>query len=232
MFFIWLLFIALISMLALGLLPDAFCRRYTPLLIGVMRLQALLVGASVLGILFWCFRQTLPLDISLIDQGTNQWGFYLDGLSLTMLTLVAFMTGVVGQFSVRYLDGEAAQGRFIKWLSVTAAAVMCFILSNHLLLFMGAWMLSSLGLHQLLTHYSDRAQALLAARKKFVVSRLGDLFLLGAFALIYQSLGSWNYTPLFEYRHGAGGSDTPGLFFAGGRGHDKVCAVSPSQLVA
>jgi NAD(P)H-quinone oxidoreductase subunit 5 len=199
MVFVWMFLITLISMSFWGLLPDRLCNRYTSLAIIFMRVQTLLIFFSVLGVSGWALSQSLPLDLSFIQLGSHRLGFYFDGLSLTMLTLVSFMTAIAGQFSVRYLDGEPMQGRFLKWLCITAASVLLFIASNHLLLFLVAWTASSLGLHQLLTHYSDRTQALLAARKKFVVSRLGDAFLIGAFGLIYHALGSWNYTSLFAH---------------------------------
>lgn len=197
MVFIWLFLLVLLSMFALTLVPSRLCNRYPTVILNLMRIQAAGAMLSVLGLTGWSAFQPLPIDISFVHWGEHALGFYLDGLSLTILSLVSFMTLIVGQFSVRYLANDPEQGRFAKWLTVTAASVLLFVISNHLLLFMAAWMMSSLGLHLLLTHYRRRSQAILAARKKFLVSRLGDIFLLGAFSLIYQGIGSWNYSTLF-----------------------------------
>ncbi len=53
-----------------------------------------------------------------------------------------------------------------------------------------AWIASSLALHQLLTFYSDRSAALIAAHKKFIASRLAELCLAVALALIYRETGT------------------------------------------
>ena len=53
-----------------------------------------------------------------------------------------------------------------------------------------AWLAASLTLHQLLTFYNDRPQALIAAHKKFIASRVADLCLFLAVALIGATLGS------------------------------------------
>lgn len=198
MIFVSLFSLVVLSMLAFALLPDRLCNRYRRQTIGLMLWQTRLALLSIVGILVTSLFQPLPLNFVFVSLGQHQLGLYLDALSLTLLTLVSFMAAIIGQFSLRYLDGEATQGRFMKWLSFSAATVLLFVASNHLILFMAAWIASSLGLHQLLTHYADRPQAILAARKKFLVSRLGDLFLIAAFSLIYFTFGSWNYGDLFS----------------------------------
>ncbi len=55
-----------------------------------------------------------------------------------------------------------------------------------------AWTATSLALHQLLTFYPDRTGALVAAHKKFLVSRLADLCLLACLPLVHASVGSLN----------------------------------------
>ena len=87
---------------------------------------------------------------------------------------------MIARFSIRALDGEPGQGRFFVWLSFTVGAVLLVVVvSRNLLMFTAAWMLTSLGLHMLLLQYPDRPWAVWAARKKFLISRLGDCFLLG-----------------------------------------------------
>ncbi len=68
------------------------------------------------------------------------------------------------------------------WATVTAAYGL--MICDHLLLLWLAWFATSIGLHQLLTFYKDRPQANIPARKKFLISRLGDFAMLGAIALI------------------------------------------------
>lgn len=124
-------------------------------------------------------------------------GVYIDGLSVSMMLLISFIGWVIAKFSVRYLDGEATQGRFTKWINFTLGAVLLLVISRNLIMFSVAWILTSFGLHQLLTHYGERHWALIAARKKFLISRIGDLFLIAALGLTYWSFGSFEYDSLF-----------------------------------
>jgi NAD(P)H-quinone oxidoreductase subunit 5 len=76
--------------------------------------------------------------------------------------------------------------------------VLFVIVSGNLLAFTLAWIATSLGLHQLLMFYPERPAAVIAARKKFLASRLGDLCLIVAMILLYRMFGSLDYAVLFS----------------------------------
>ncbi len=133
------------------------------------------------------FSPELPVSISL----------YIDGVSLLMLTLVAFVGWVILRFSLRYLDGEHGQGRYYRWTSLTLGAVCVMVVSGNLVMFIAAWVTTSLGLHQLLLHYSDRPAAKRAAWTKFTISRIGDAALIAASVLIYRQFGTLDFPELF-----------------------------------
>jgi NAD(P)H-quinone oxidoreductase subunit 5 len=118
-------------------------------------------------------------------------------ITAVLLPLAALLLAVVSHFSLRYLQGDPGQARFSVWLSLTGASVFGIILAPNLLAFALAWASTSLCLHRLLAFYPHRPGALLAARKKFLVSRLGDLCLLGALYLAYAQFGSWNFDAIF-----------------------------------
>jgi uncharacterized protein YbcC (UPF0753/DUF2309 family)/NADH:ubiquinone oxidoreductase subunit 5 (subunit L)/multisubunit Na+/H+ antiporter MnhA subunit len=109
----------------------------------------------------------------------------LDVVSVTMLVLISFVGWVVLRFSASYLDGEARQGAFCGWLAATLAAVLMLVQAGNLLQLLGAWIATSLSLRQLLLFYPGRVQARRAARKKFVVARIGDAALAVACVLLF-----------------------------------------------
>lgn len=182
-----------------GLIPSRWANRH----VGAMRRLATGLSAGALGLVlaasttlavlgpldtpFWEGHFRVPMSV----------GIYFDSLSAVMLLLVSFIGVIVTRYSLRYLDGEPAQGRFLRWIMFTLGAVMWLIVSRNLLMFTGAWVLTSFGLHQLLTHYADRPRAILAARKKFLISRLGDVLLIAALALTYRIFGSFEYSEVF-----------------------------------
>ena len=122
---------------------------------------------------------------------------YFDVLTAVMLLLVSFVGTAVTRYARNYMEGDPEQGHFCKWLSVTIGAVLGVIVSGNLLWFTLAWMLTSLSLHRLLTFYPNRPGALLAARKKFVISRLGDAALIIAMVLIYREFGTLDFGLIF-----------------------------------
>jgi len=122
---------------------------------------------------------------------------YFDALTAVMWLLVSFIGSAVTRYARRYLEGDPGQGMFCKWLSVTIGAVLGLILSGNLLWFTLAWMVTSLSLHRLLTFYGDRPGALLAARKKFLISRLGDICLIIAMVLIYHEFDTLDFGLIF-----------------------------------
>ena len=123
--------------------------------------------------------------------------FRLDMVSSLMLLLVSFIGWIICRYSVKYLDGDANQGRYFRWTAFTIGAVSLLVISGNLLMFFGAWVLTSFGLHQLLMHFPERTAARRAAWTKFGISRVGDCFLLAAIVLVYREFGTFQFDELF-----------------------------------
>jgi len=114
----------------------------------------------------------------------------LDAVSVTVFTMVAILAAVIFRYSVTYLDGDPRHGAFLGRLAATIAAVELLVLAGNLLLLLLAWIATSLALHRLLLFNGDRPHARLAARKKFVVARIGDVFLITAVVVLYAQFGT------------------------------------------
>ena len=122
---------------------------------------------------------------------------FFDGFACLMLTLVSFVGLVVARYSIRYLDGEKSQGRYFRWVGMTVGAVSLLVVSGNLAMLFAAWLLTSLGLHQLLMHYPERRAAQRAAWTKFAISRVGDLFLFAAIMLVFRDFGTFELSEIF-----------------------------------
>jgi len=89
-------------------------------------------------------------------------------------------------------------------MAATLAAVLLLVQAGDLVLLVAAWIATSLTLHRLLLFYPDRVQAVRAARKKFVVARLGDAALAIAALLLFVGFGTLDIaTMLAAARDGA-----------------------------
>ena len=142
---------------------------------------------------------------------------HFDGLSAVMAGLVALLGFTVIRYSGTYLEGDAGMSRFLSWMSLTLGSVLTLLLANNFIVIAAAWISTSACLHHLLLHFGNRPAAVLAARNKFIVSRLGDACLLAASAILIAHYGTSELDRLFE-RVSSGDTGpipTVGLLIAG-----------------
>lgn len=158
---------------------------------------AFLVALAVAGTLALGRLGLVPAPETDLPSLPGILGIRIDELTAIMLFTISSIGLVVSRFALRYLDADVAQRRFSIWLAFALAAVLVLVLASNLLVFFGAWVATSHALHQLLTIYGDRPAARLAARKKFVISRMGDAFLAVAFIWIYQTFGTFELSEIF-----------------------------------
>ncbi|MEM8883658.1 MAG: NADH-quinone oxidoreductase subunit L [Planctomycetota bacterium] len=116
-------------------------------------------------------------------------GVRLDLATSVMLMLVTTIGLIIARYSRNYLRGEPGAGRYVCWLLATLGSVSLLVIADNLLVIAIAWFATSITLHQLLTFY-DRTAALVAAHKKFLVSRLADVCLWSGIGLVYFTVGS------------------------------------------
>lgn len=191
-----ILFLLPIVLFLLTSLPSTPFKTYSNVLKTIQASVFLALLGSVVGI-FW-----------LVSNGAAEATYFsleglgltvrIDPLSMTMYTMISIIAFVVVRFSKNYLDGEPRIKQFFSRLAFTLAFVQLLVLSGNLATLFVAWVGTSIGLHQLLRFYPNRKKAILAARKKFLVARLGDVSLLIAFILIYFEFNSGNLTYIFE----------------------------------
>lgn len=141
----------------------------------------------------------------------------VDPLTLAMLALIGFIGLIILTFSRHYLAGDpnaddADQHNYRRWLCATLASISTLVATNQLLVLGVAWVATSLCLHQLLTYYSQRPQALLAAHKKFLISRLADVFILSGLVIVSVHYHSFQMDRIFAQADPA--SFTPALAVA------------------
>lgn len=193
---LWLIALGPIALAAIGAIPRPSGRT-----------NAIAIGKAAIAIAGFALAVAIVTAVAVAQFGTLRTpplgfggigiGLYLDRLSATMFALVSFIGLIVIKYSRNYLDGDPGQARFTQLLCLTLAAVLSVIISGNLFAFILAWISTSMGLHYLLLFYPERPAAVIAARKKYLASRLGELCLITATVLLYQQFGSLDYAVLF-----------------------------------
>ncbi len=146
---------------------------------------------------FFVYRHGLLQSGLLGTEGLGL-SIQLDTLSVLMYSMIALLGFIIIRFSQNYLDGDARQGAFLGRLAATLASVQLLVLSGNLGLLFVAWVLTSISLHRILLFYPERRGAIIAARKKFILARLGDACLLAASVILYQQYGTGNLEVIFQ----------------------------------
>lgn len=159
--------------------------RFIPLLIGLIG-----IGFVALTWLNFTFSY-LPMSDLILNIGLKA-----DGLAFIMLTVVFSLGAIVMSYSMRYLISDLTRTRFLVQMLATMLSVIFLIFSSNLFTAFIAWQWIGFNLYQLLNHYHYQSDANRAAKKKFVVNRIGDICFLLAIVLCYHFYGTSEYADL------------------------------------
>jgi NAD(P)H-quinone oxidoreductase subunit 5 len=119
--------------------------------------------------------------------------------SLIMLGLVSFIAFINIRYSRSYMAGKVEEEkRYLRWLLITLGSVATVVISNHMIVFLLAWIAISLSLHRLLIFFPHRQRAALAAHKKSIFARTAELCLLAAFVILFIEHDSWYISEIYQ----------------------------------
>jgi NADH-quinone oxidoreductase subunit L len=133
-------------------------------------------------------------------------GWVLDPLTAVMLVMVSFVGLLIFIYSVGYMAHDENFTRFFCFLSLFAAAMLGVVIANSLLLFFICWELVGLTSYLLIGFWYHKPSAAAAAKKAFIVTRIGDLAFLLGMVWLYGKTGT-----LLFYDSGKGCLETPAL---------------------
>jgi NADH-quinone oxidoreductase subunit L len=131
------------------------------------------------------FGVTSPASAEWLTLGnfTLSLGFKFDDLSALMLSIVGVIGLAVHVFSLGYMHDDDAKARYFGGLSLFMFAMLGIVLADNLFMIFIFWELVGLGSYVLINHYHFKPNAAAAAKKAFIVNRVGDFgFLLGIIA--------------------------------------------------
>lgn len=128
----------------------------------------------------------LSYDLLTIGPNNLEVTLHLSHLAFVMVLLITFMSSIVHIYSARYMLSDATQSRFMAQLSLVTASVLFLVTSENLLTAFLGWQWIGMSLYLLLNHYHFDKKANKAAKKKFIINRLGDVSFLFAIIIAYQ----------------------------------------------
>ncbi len=178
--------------------------------------SSFVIGALILFQLFGMEPGQRVLGVHVYDWITGPLnigvGMLVDPLSMTFVMLVTFVGSLIHVYAVAYMEHDADRRRFFAYLNLFIAAMLTLVLADsYALLFVG-WEGVGLASYLLIGFWNYVPEYATAAKKAFVMNRVGDAGLLLAMGAMFASLGSVKYSDAFA---AAGGASTQWLTVIG-----------------
>ncbi|HSK95357.1 MAG TPA: NADH-quinone oxidoreductase subunit L [Euzebyales bacterium] len=122
------------------------------------------------------------------------WALLIDPLSSVMLLLVTWVGLLIHIYSLGYMEGDERFTQFFAYLNLFIASMLVLVLGESMLVLFVGWELVGLCSYLLIGFwFSERANAT-AAKKAFVVNRIGDVGFMIAMFLTFSAVGSLSFT--------------------------------------
>ena len=190
---VWLIFLLpLASFLIIAFLIRPFFNRYADL---AGYLTILAVGAA-LALAAWALQSVV--DEGTADFGAHDWlevgglditvGVLLDPLTAIMLIVVTGVSLMIQIYSVGYMKGDPGYARYFAYMSLFTASMVGLVMAGNIIQIYVFWELVGLCSYLLIGFWYNRPAAAAAAKKAFIVTRLGDFgFLLAILYLVFNA---------------------------------------------
>jgi len=125
-------------------------------------------------------------------------GLMVDSLTAVMVVVVSFVSLMVQIYSQGYMSGDPGYHRYYAWMSLFTASMLGVIVFDSLLLVFVFWEMVGLCSYLLIGFWFHRPSAANAAKKAFIVTRLGDFGFLAAILLLFTQTGTFDIGELHE----------------------------------
>jgi NADH-quinone oxidoreductase subunit L len=124
-------------------------------------------------------------------------GFEVNQLNALMLVIVSLVSFLVHTYSKGYMHGDERFPVFYAYLGLFTFAMLGLVLSPNLLQTYFFWELVGVGSFLLIGFYFYKDEAKAAAKKAFIMTRIGDVGLLIGMILLFWQVGSFEYDAIF-----------------------------------
>ncbi|MFI1468417.1 NADH-quinone oxidoreductase subunit L [Streptomyces wuyuanensis] len=169
---------------------------------------ALAAASFVVAVVLFADMLGRPGDDRTLHQHLFSWipvggfqadvAFQLDQLSMTFVLLITGVGSLIHLYSVGYMEHDERRRRFFGYLNLFLAAMLLLVLAdNYLLLYVG-WEGVGLASYLLIGFWQHKPSAATAAKKAFLVNRVGDMGLSIAIMLMFTTFGTFAFGPVLD----------------------------------
>jgi len=143
-----------------------------------------------------------PISFSLyqflaVDSLQVPFGFLIDQLSVWMMLIVTGVGFLIHVYSIGYMHDDDGMWRFFAYLNLFIFSMLLLVMGDNFLMLFFGWEGVGLCSYLLIGFWYTNVEFGKAARKAFIMNRIGDLGLLLGIFLIYKTFGSIQYAQVF-----------------------------------
>ena len=162
--------------------------------IAISALITVFVGKSLLG-------NNIPLSAEIytwINVGgfAPAVSFYVDGLTLTMMSVITGVGLLIHIYSSEFMWDDKDYSRFFSYMNLFVSAMLVLVLADNLLLLFVGWEGVGLCSYLLVGFWHEDPANGAAARKAFIVTRIGDAAMAIGLFILFHQLGTLDFIPL------------------------------------
>jgi len=170
-------------------------------------------AVTLVGFLSWNAGDKLPQIVHLLDWITFSYAnsdaasgvttftanisFYMDGLSWLWMLFVTFLGAMICLYASEYMAGDKGYARFFAAFGLFVTSMACLVMADNLVLLYLGWEGVGLCSYLLIGYFYKKPEAVAAAKKAFIVNRIGDLGLALGLYLTWVTFQTVEYDTLF-----------------------------------
>ncbi len=168
---------------------------------------AAVIGSFVCGAVLFAHLVGLPAEHRVVQHTLFSWvpvgvlkvdfGLQLDALSMCFLLLITGVGALIHLYSIGYMAHDPDRRRFFAYLNLFVAAMLLLVLADNYLGLYTGWEGVGLASYLLIGFWSYKPSAAAAAKKAFVVNRVGDMGLAIALMVLFNAVGSVSFSTVF-----------------------------------
>ncbi|HEY8371881.1 MAG TPA: NADH-quinone oxidoreductase subunit L [Pseudonocardiaceae bacterium] len=134
----------------------------------------------------------IPVNALQVDFGLR-----LDPLSLVFVLLITGVGSLIHIYSIGYMAHDPDRRKFFAYLNLFVAAMLVLVLGNSFVALYFGWEGVGLASYLLISFWQYRPAAATAAKKAFIMNRVGDVGLALAIFMMFAELGTTQYSEVF-----------------------------------
>jgi proton-translocating NADH-quinone oxidoreductase chain L len=166
-----------------------------------IRLAGIISSASIAISFILSGYVYLTLGSSTINESYSwfanlSYGVYVDHLAVVMVLMVSFVSLMIHLFATYYMKEDPKKHVYFAETALFTSAMLGVILSSNLVILFLFWEIVGLCSYLLIGFWYFKPNAASAAKKAFIVTRVGDMSLIIGLAILYSSLSSTYADPL------------------------------------